>query len=889
MVDVDSEPTGRRSSRADLGDSGGAAQVVVDEWSAARLLTLDHDPRTRVPTVQVAHEALLRTWPRLRQWITEDRDTIAERHHVREAAAEWQRMDRDEAGLYRGVRLDAALAALDDSPMPPLETEFLDASRAFRAREELEAQERIDRQARANRRLRAQLAAIAVALVVALIVGFVALDQRGQAQAQRDAADAARRDATARELAAAADANIDIDPERSMLLGLRAVDTTKSVDGTVLPVALDALHRAVSETRLLATAPDTGGRLAWDPAGDTFVTEGPEESGIVDIRSATTGESVRSWRGDDVDINDVAYSADGTMLAVAGDDGVLKVFDPSDGSLISTVQGSGPVWSPSFSADGTRLLAQWIQEEKVRTVDPATGETLAEADDVFFRMDISPDGRRVIAGTFDEPYAAIFDTGSAEPAVVPTESVKSSDWSWSHSGTMVAGGGDDGVVRILDAQTGELLASASGHGGPILSIDWSFDDGRLATGSADGTAKVWRFDGSTLSEEFRLSADDLAAGVAGVSFSPDGNRLAVGDVGVASTKIFDVSELGGGELFNLEAAPSTGGAITADQVVTVGSDGFVRTTDLATGRELRRLEEPEVGGFRGLAAVDPSGTRIAVQPFDGSSQEDADEVEIRDLADGGLRARLDVSDGAVISAMAWSPDGSRVVLAQEPDASDGAQIVVHDAETGARLSTLALPALWVDSVAVAPDGTRVAFAQSNRPRSDPTRDVVKIWDWERNDVVAEIPVAATHLAFDPDGTHVALTRTNDGRAEVVETDTGAIVATLSGSTSPLNAVTFTADGASVVTGGQDGTVRLWDSRTGDEQLLLDAEHAVLTVGVDPSGTRLLSLDDSGLARVWALDPDELVSIAQSKLTRALTDAECERYISDGDCAEPDAS
>ncbi len=103
-------------------------------------------------------------------------------------------------------------------------------------------------------------------------------------------------------------------------------------------------------------------------------------------------------------------------------------------------------------------------------------------------------------------------------------------------------------------QTGELLASASGHGGPILSIDWSFDDGRLATGSADGTAKVWRFDGSTLSEDFRLSADDLAAGVAGVSFSPDGNRLAVGDVGVASTKIFDVSELGGGELFNLEAA-----------------------------------------------------------------------------------------------------------------------------------------------------------------------------------------------------------------------------------------------------------------------------------------------------------------------------------------------
>ena len=134
VVDVDSEPTGRRSPRADLGGSGATVQTIVDEWSAARLLTLDHDPRTRVPTVQVAHEALLRSWPRLRQWITEDRDTIAERHHLREAAAEWLRMNRDEAGLYRGVRLDAALDALDDSPLPPSETEFLDASRTFRAR-----------------------------------------------------------------------------------------------------------------------------------------------------------------------------------------------------------------------------------------------------------------------------------------------------------------------------------------------------------------------------------------------------------------------------------------------------------------------------------------------------------------------------------------------------------------------------------------------------------------------------------------------------------------------------------------------------------------------------------------------------------------------------------
>ena len=95
---------------------------------------------------------------------------------------------------------------------------------------------------------------------------------------------------------------------------------------------------------------------------------------------------------------------------------------------------------------------------------------------------------------------------------------------------------------------------------------------------------------------------------------------------------------------------------------------------------------------------------------------------------------------------------------------------------------------------------------------------------------------------------------------------------------PLLAATFNADGTSVVTGGQDGTVRIWDSRTGDEQLLLDADHAVWTVGLDPSGERLLSLDDSGLARVWALDPDELVGVGEVEAHRSLTDAECRRYL-----------
>ena len=188
VIDVEAEPTGRRCASADLtaGDDVEAAQQMIERWTAARLLSGDHDPRTRLPTVQVAHEALLRSWPRLRQWIIEDRDLIIEAHRRREAAAEWVRVERDEGALYRGARLEAALelAEPDFERLPPIEQEFLTASATLRDREAIEARQRADRQQRANRRLRVQMGIIAAALVVAMAVGFLAIDQRGEARSR---------------------------------------------------------------------------------------------------------------------------------------------------------------------------------------------------------------------------------------------------------------------------------------------------------------------------------------------------------------------------------------------------------------------------------------------------------------------------------------------------------------------------------------------------------------------------------------------------------------------------------------------------------------------------------------------------------------------------------
>ena len=105
VVGAEGEPTRRRAFREEL---HGSAEVV-DRWAAARLLTLDVHPQTRVPTVEVAHEALVREWPRLRQWIEDDRNELIVLGRIRESAATWTELGRDPSALLRGTALEAAL------------------------------------------------------------------------------------------------------------------------------------------------------------------------------------------------------------------------------------------------------------------------------------------------------------------------------------------------------------------------------------------------------------------------------------------------------------------------------------------------------------------------------------------------------------------------------------------------------------------------------------------------------------------------------------------------------------------------------------------------------------------------------------------------------------
>jgi hypothetical protein len=161
----------RRRARRDEVAGSEAEQAVLAELIDRRLLTATED------TVEVAHEALLREWPRLRGWLEEDREGRRVHRHLADAATAWQADQGDEGDLYRGVRLHAAYdwAASHPGDANQLESEFLTASEV--------AQERtLQTTRRAARRLRVLAVGLAALLAVGILAGGFAAWQRSKAR-----------------------------------------------------------------------------------------------------------------------------------------------------------------------------------------------------------------------------------------------------------------------------------------------------------------------------------------------------------------------------------------------------------------------------------------------------------------------------------------------------------------------------------------------------------------------------------------------------------------------------------------------------------------------------------------------------------------------------------
>ena len=266
------EDTRRRVPLAELVPGRRCSSVLT---AAARLLVVGDD------SAEIAHEALIREWPRLRGWLAEDREELRTLRQLTTAARSWDETGRNDADLYRGPRLAAALELAGESTSR-VEREFLDASQDAQARELTDARRRA-------RRLRVLLAGVAAALVAALVAGSFALVQRGRARHSATVAQAGRLAAQSREVAAK-------HPDLGLLLALEA----------------DRLDDSV----------DTRGAL---------------------LGALEHGSRIRTWlQGFDSPVEATAFSPDGKLLATAtqqGDDALEHRDLASDRAAAAIVAG----------------------------------------------------------------------------------------------------------------------------------------------------------------------------------------------------------------------------------------------------------------------------------------------------------------------------------------------------------------------------------------------------------------------------------------------------------------------------------------------------------------------------------------------------------------------
>ena len=175
LTDPSTADLRRRIIISDLGEDPDVAWVL-DRFGSARLFSYDRDPASREPTVEVAHEALLREWPRLVGWLSEDRELLLSADAMALATDAWVAAGRQRTDLYRGARLERAseLASTAPERLRTVDLAFVDASNAA-----AEVDRRLE-EARVTR-LRRLVTGVAVALVVALVAGGIALVQRGRA------------------------------------------------------------------------------------------------------------------------------------------------------------------------------------------------------------------------------------------------------------------------------------------------------------------------------------------------------------------------------------------------------------------------------------------------------------------------------------------------------------------------------------------------------------------------------------------------------------------------------------------------------------------------------------------------------------------------------------
>ncbi|WP_371614397.1 helix-turn-helix domain-containing protein [Streptomyces sp. NBC_00454] len=800
------EDTRRPIVRTELDGVADAPVVaeVLDRLAGARLVVLGDG------TVEVAHEALIRAWPRLHRWLTDDRSNLLVHRGLTEAAHGWHSSDREAGALYRGGRLAAARAWAQEHPgnLNELEDAFLTAGNAAERAEH-------DSDRRRTRLLKRLVVGMALIMTLAVISGFVAMSQRTDARHQQRITFADQLSLRARNLLAS-------DPAMSGRLAVEAyhLNPDTETSGGLLsaaaaprPAVLNAGGPAVyslafsPDRSVLASAAVDGTISLWDPLRGALITTldghaGPLRAvafsgdgnrvaslaidgtaGSVTIWDAHTHRRVRRLAIDHAAAA-MAFSSDAAMIAVGTDSGGIAVYDLNDTSDVpSTTLRSHQhtVLSLAFSSDRQYLVSAAAQESPVVWNTVTGASTTLRGADMADSVAFEPSGHRLAAGADDRGVYLWLDGDLTAPA---TSLPLHGSFGWVISAPIndrIAVADESGTVTLRDLRGLEPVRSFRDRGRvETMAVALSGDGSMLASAGWDG--------GIVLHDLRNRPFGGFDAQVNDVEVSPDGRTIAsAGSDG--SVRLWDGSGKPVGVL---------GEQPNAVEAVAFSPDGHLlaavsrnRTLTIwdTTSRQPvgRPVQIPAVGASTDVA-FGPGGRYLAAATLG---------PYLWEVSHPESPVPVPPKSGRLATALAFSPDGRRLLTT-----SVGGFVNVIDLTTGEQSDRFDTHQGVVQDLAVSPDGKILATAGDSR--------AIKLWDTVTH---REIAVLSGHsapiqvLAFSGDGRTLA-SAGDDHTIVTWEVGTGRRLATLTGHTGTVRGLAFTADGA-LVSGGQDGRIIRW--------------------------------------------------------------------------------
>ncbi len=536
------EDTRRIASREELlgGTDAATLDGVIETMVRARLIT------TSKGEVEVAHEALIRRWPTLKEWLADNRERLRFERQMARDAGEWEEAGHDPGILYRGSRLAQAQENLSQlqGVLPPLSHRFIEASLEAQAEQEQAAADQIQkeeklRQEQANasrfRRLTRWLSVAAGVAVVAAIIALLLANRAVESESRAIAAQA------------------------------------KSDANAALAVTREAEARfAEGEARIAEAASEANAALASTREAEARVAEGEARIAEADSEAnaalASTREAEAVSARQELETLKIAIQslqlASQAEIALQNDNQQLAL-------LLATV-----ALQNTYRVNGTAVGE--VRVILCEALSYSCGARLYGHTDRIYEAEFNSLGTRFI--TISQNEARLWDgtTGEQVNTLIGHDGAITRV-AFDPSGTYIVSGSSDGTVGLWDAETGNSLRIFTAHEHLITTVAVSPDAQTILTSSFDGTARLW--DSATSDVTHVFNHEDW---VSSASFSPDGQTVLTVSVD-GSARLWDLF----GQLlwwfFHLDRVNSAMFSSDGQMIVTASNDGTVRLWDVLTG------------------------------------------------------------------------------------------------------------------------------------------------------------------------------------------------------------------------------------------------------------------------------------------------------------------